>query len=339
VLLPEARLPAPVAPRCVGTQTPPRERRRGEPSRAARDGAWPNSTCVTGSVCCHMCKLQEPKLATPRRGRPATPGRTALARQDADIPPQVLQRGIDQISRGIILIPVRRQSPARLPAAEMERSYAAGRSARHDLLRPHDQGGVDVFLADPPPAVFLRHAENGDDFAGPAGKDCPVLNGDFPALFGLPQHVAVEDLHGHLVLHEEHADAMSQRITHLTYPPLKRRRFQRESLVAQTEGGQEMPRGKKFTAEQIIGKVNEAEVGLAQGKTVPEVVRKLGVTEQTYYRWKREYGGLRTDQAKRLKDSEKENARLKRLLADAELDKAILREAASGRPLAGAANF
>jgi len=55
-----------------------------------------------------------------------------------------------------------------------------------------------------------------------------------------------------------------------------------------------MPRGKKFTAEQIIGKLREAEVGLAQGKTVPEVVRKLGVTEQTYYRWKREYGGLRT---------------------------------------------
>jgi putative transposase len=70
-----------------------------------------------------------------------------------------------------------------------------------------------------------------------------------------------------------------------------------------------MPRGKKFTAEQIIGKLREAEVGLAQGKTVPEVVRKLGVTEQTYYRWKREYGGLRTDQAKRLKDLEKENAR------------------------------
>ena len=60
-----------------------------------------------------------------------------------------------------------------------------------------------------------------------------------------------------------------------------------------------MPRGKKFTAEQIIGKLREAEVGFAQGKTVPEVVRKLGVTEQTYYRWKREYGGLRTDQAKR----------------------------------------
>lgn len=100
-----------------------------------------------------------------------------------------------------------------------------------------------------------------------------------------------------------------------------------------------MPRGKKFTAEQIIGQLREAEVGLAQGKTVPEVVRKLGVTEQTYYRWKREYGGLRTDQAKRLKDLEKESARLKRLLADAELDKAILRRPAEGRPWAAQLNF
>ena len=91
-----------------------------------------------------------------------------------------------------------------------------------------------------------------------------------------------------------------------------------------------MPRGKKVTAEQIIGMRREAEVHLAEGKTVAEAARKLGVTEQTYYRWKREYGGLRSDQAKRLKDLEKENARLKRLLADAELDKAILREAASG---------
>ena len=62
---------------------------------------------------------------------------------------------------------------------------------------------------------------------------------------------------------------------------------------------------------------------------MPEVVRKLGFTEQTYYRWEREYGGLRRDQAKRLKDLEKENTRLKRLLADADLDKAMLREAAS----------
>jgi len=90
-----------------------------------------------------------------------------------------------------------------------------------------------------------------------------------------------------------------------------------------------MPRGKKVTAEQIVGTLREAEVELARGTTVPKAVRKLGVTEQTYYRWKREYGGLRTDQAKRLKDLEKENGRLKRLLADSELDKAILREAAS----------
>jgi putative transposase len=96
------------------------------------------------------------------------------------------------------------------------------------------------------------------------------------------------------------------------------------------EGGQSIPRGKKFTAEQIIGKLREAEVELSRGKKVPEMCRKLGVTEQTYYRWKKEYGGLRMDQAKRLKELEKENSRLKRLLADAELDKAILREAASG---------
>jgi putative transposase len=91
-----------------------------------------------------------------------------------------------------------------------------------------------------------------------------------------------------------------------------------------------MPGGRKFTAEQIIGKLREAEVGMAQGKTVPEVVRRLGVTEQRCYRWMRDYCGLRTDHAKRLKDLEKENARLKRLPLEAELDKAILRETASG---------
>ena len=91
-----------------------------------------------------------------------------------------------------------------------------------------------------------------------------------------------------------------------------------------------MPRGKKVSSEQIISKLREAEVDLAQGKTVAQVCKKLGVAEQTYYRWKKEYGGLRVDQAKRLKALEKENARLKRLLADAELDKAILKEAASG---------
>ena len=90
-----------------------------------------------------------------------------------------------------------------------------------------------------------------------------------------------------------------------------------------------MPR-KRFTPEQIIQKLREAEVLLAQGQTIAQVCKKIGITDQTYYRWRKEYGGIRTDQAKRLKDLEKENARLKRLLADAELDKAILREAASG---------
>ena len=83
---------------------------------------------------------------------------------------------------------------------------------------------------------------------------------------------------------------------------------------------------KGFTAEQIIGKLREAEVLLSQGSTVGEVSRKLGVTEQTYYRWRREYGGMRLDQARRLKELEKENARLKRLVTDLTLDNAILKE-------------
>jgi transposase-like protein len=85
-----------------------------------------------------------------------------------------------------------------------------------------------------------------------------------------------------------------------------------------------------YSAEEIIPKLREAEVGVAQGLTVAQVCKKIGVTDQTYYRWRKEYGGLKIDQAKRLKELEKENSRLKRLLADAELDKAILREAASG---------
>ena len=76
--------------------------------------------------------------------------------------------------------------------------------------------------------------------------------------------------------------------------------------------------------------LREAEVELARGATVAQVCRKIGVTEPTYYRWRKEYGSLRMDQAKRLKVLEKENARLKRLLAEAELDKSILKEAASG---------
>jgi|TARA_R100001198_G_C5074711_1_gene119163 transposase-like protein len=87
---------------------------------------------------------------------------------------------------------------------------------------------------------------------------------------------------------------------------------------------------KRYTTEEIIRKLREADVLLGQGQAVAEVVRQMGVTSVTYYRWRKEYGGLKVDQARRLKDLEKENARLKRLLADAELDKAILKEAASG---------
>ncbi len=93
---------------------------------------------------------------------------------------------------------------------------------------------------------------------------------------------------------------------------------------------------KRHSAEQIINKLREAEVHLGQGMSVPEVSRKLGVTEQTYYRWRKEYGGLKTDQARKLKDLEKENARLKKLVADLSLDKAMLQEVASGPRLRAA---
>ena len=87
---------------------------------------------------------------------------------------------------------------------------------------------------------------------------------------------------------------------------------------------------QRHTAEEIINKLREAEVGLARGLAVPEVCRKLSVTEQTYYRWRKEYGGLRRDQARRLRELEKENARLKKLVADLSLDNAILKEATQG---------
>ena len=86
---------------------------------------------------------------------------------------------------------------------------------------------------------------------------------------------------------------------------------------------------KRFKAEEIVNRLREAEVLIAQGQTVAQACKQIGVTEQTYYRWRREYGGLKSDQAKRFKELERENVRLKRLLADAELDKAILREAAA----------
>ncbi len=90
-----------------------------------------------------------------------------------------------------------------------------------------------------------------------------------------------------------------------------------------------MPR-RRHTPEQIIRKLREAEVELAKGLTTVDVVRKLGITEQTYYRWRKEFGGLRMDQAKRLKELEKENSRLKKLLAEQALDNAILKEVSSG---------
>jgi len=87
---------------------------------------------------------------------------------------------------------------------------------------------------------------------------------------------------------------------------------------------------KRFTAEKIIGMLRESEVFLAQGKTVGEICRSLGVSEQSYYRWRREYGGLKSSQAKRIKDLERENSRLKKAVADLTLDKLILREALEG---------
>jgi transposase-like protein len=87
---------------------------------------------------------------------------------------------------------------------------------------------------------------------------------------------------------------------------------------------------KRFTAEKIITMLREAELLSSQGKSVKEISRTLGVTEQTYYRWRKEYGGMRTDQAKRLKELEKENARLKKLVADRSLDIEILKEALRG---------
>ena len=85
-----------------------------------------------------------------------------------------------------------------------------------------------------------------------------------------------------------------------------------------------------FRPEQIINKLREAEVLISQGATIGEASRKIGITEQTYYRWRREYGSMGVEQAKRLKELEKENSRLKRLVADLSLDNAILKEAARG---------
>jgi transposase-like protein len=90
-----------------------------------------------------------------------------------------------------------------------------------------------------------------------------------------------------------------------------------------------MPR-KGYTPEKIINKLREAEVLLSQGETIALVSKKIGVSDHTYYRWRKEYGGLTVDQAHRLKELEQENSRLKRLVADLSLDNAILKEASRG---------
>jgi transposase-like protein len=87
---------------------------------------------------------------------------------------------------------------------------------------------------------------------------------------------------------------------------------------------------KRFTPEQIIGILREADVKLSQGRSIEQLCRELSITEQTYYRWRREYGGMKVTQARRLKDLEKENTRLKKAVADLTLDKLILKEALEG---------
>jgi transposase-like protein len=87
---------------------------------------------------------------------------------------------------------------------------------------------------------------------------------------------------------------------------------------------------KHFTPEQIIKKLREAEVLQSRGETVEQICRKLGITDVTYYRWRKEYGGMQIEQAKRLKELEQENTRLKKIVADLSLDNSILKEAAKG---------
>jgi transposase-like protein len=90
-----------------------------------------------------------------------------------------------------------------------------------------------------------------------------------------------------------------------------------------------MPR-KRHKPEEIVAKLRQVDVLVSQGQTVADAVRAIGVTEVTYYRWRQEYGGLKTEQVKRLKELETENARLRRVVADLTLDKLILKEAAAG---------
>jgi putative transposase len=87
---------------------------------------------------------------------------------------------------------------------------------------------------------------------------------------------------------------------------------------------------KRYTAEEIINKLHEADVLQSQGKTITEVARQLEISEMTYYKWRKEYGGLRVDQARRLKELEQENSRLRKVVADLTIDNSILKEAARG---------
>jgi len=87
---------------------------------------------------------------------------------------------------------------------------------------------------------------------------------------------------------------------------------------------------KRYKPEQIVNLLRKMEVEIANGKTTPQAAREVGITEQTYYRWRREFGGLKLDQARRLKELEKENSRLKRLVAELSLEKQLLREVAQG---------
>ncbi len=92
-----------------------------------------------------------------------------------------------------------------------------------------------------------------------------------------------------------------------------------------------MARKKAHTPEEIVAKLRQAEVLIGQGKTVADAVRAIGVTEPTYYRWRTEFGGLKLDQVRRLKELERENARLRKAVSDLTLEKVILKEAASGK--------
>jgi transposase-like protein len=96
-------------------------------------------------------------------------------------------------------------------------------------------------------------------------------------------------------------------------------------------GGLGMGRKKAHTPEEIVAKLRQVEVLVGQGKSVAEAVRAIGVTEPTYYRWRTEFGGLKLDQVKRLKELERENARLRKAVSDLTLDKVILKEAMSGK--------